>query len=79
MLAEEASVLASVLPGHILRRSACLIFRALMEPTVFCLGLITLSMFIGKLDGGLESPSPLRTNVGAHRIPSCRRQSLQEG
>lgn len=61
----EASVLASELAGDVLR-SAYLIFRALMEPTVFCLGLITMSYlallllfnFTEKLNGG---PSVLIT------------------
>lgn len=54
----EASVLASVLAGDV-QRSTYLIFRALMKPTVFCLGLITLSVFTEKLNGG---PSYLITS-----------------
>lgn len=55
----EASVLVSVLTGDVLRRTAYIIFRALMELTVFCLGLITVSTFTEKLNGG---PSVLITS-----------------
>lgn len=54
----EASVLASVLANDVLR-SAHLIFRALIELTAFCLGLITQSTFTEKVKGG---PSVLITS-----------------